>query len=68
MKRTGIRKLALNKETLRRLVADDLSRVAGGRGGCCTYRYSGCVAAPTATCGATDECNETVLCDTNGCL
>lgn len=62
MKRTGIRKLELNKETLRRLVADDLVRVGGGRLSCCTYRYSGCIAG-------SDDCPtvDTFLCDSKHC-
>lgn len=67
MKRTGIRKLALNRETLRRLVADDLVRVAGGRLTCCTYGYSGCVGGPSGEC-TTSDCWDTLRCDSNCCL
>lgn len=60
MKRTGIRKLALKRETVRRLAAGDLARVAGGLLTCCTYGYSGCKAGPTDGCG-------TDCCDSGGC-
>lgn len=61
MKRTGIRRLALRRETLRRLATDDLARVAGGRLTCCTYGYSGCRNPETDDC--TGGGNDTV-CDT----
>jgi hypothetical protein len=68
MKRNGIRRLALNKETLRRLAADDLSRVAGGRGTCCTYGYSGCAGVPTVECWTAGCDDYTGQCDSNCCL
>lgn len=60
MKRLDVRKLALKRETLRRLVAGDLARIAGGLQTCCTYGYSGC-RDPDTTLGAT------VQCDSEGC-
>lgn len=50
MKRTVTRKLTLKRETLRRLRADDLARVAGGYLTCCTYGYSGCRGPETGEC------------------
>lgn len=60
MKRTGIRKLALKRETVRRLAASDLARVAGGLLTCCTYGYSGCKGIPTDGCF-------TEPCESGGC-
>lgn len=56
MKRTGERRrLAIKRETLRRLGAGDLGHVAGGRATCCTYNASGCQGGPTGGC-ITDDC------------
>jgi len=56
MKRTGERRrLAIKRETLRRLQTNDLNRVAGGRLTFCTYGVSGCQGGPTGGC-ITDEC------------
>ena len=66
MNRIRIRRLAINRETLRRLVADDLQFVAGGRGGCCTFGNSGCHGTPE-----TNVClpgvGVTAKCDSNAC-
>jgi hypothetical protein len=67
MKRTGIRKLAIKRETLRRLVDHDLGRVAGGLLTICTYRYSGCVGDQSDVC-PTEECWNSLKCDSNCCL
>jgi len=50
MKRTGTRRLSIKRETLRRLIANDLAQVAGGRGTCCTYALSGCAGVPSGVC------------------
>ena len=66
MKRTDIRRLAIKRETLRRLVDGDLRLVAGGRGGCCTFGHSGCHGEPD-----TDQCTPgggtSTKCDSNAC-
>ena len=65
MKRTGIRKLAIKRETVRWLAASDLWQVAGGRQTCCTYGNSGCQGGPE-----TDHCPptiQTLKCDSNCC-
>lgn len=49
------RKLALKRETLRRLSARDLGRAAGG-----SYGF-------TEDCGDTVACAESAGCDTTGC-
>ncbi len=49
MKRTGTRRLAINRETLRRLGAGELAQVAGGRLTGCTYKISGCQGCPQTT-------------------
>ncbi len=72
MKKNGERRrLAIKRETLRRLAADDLHRVAGGRLNFCTYGVSGCQGGPTSGC-ITDDCGETRWCgtgdDTNCCI
>jgi len=46
MKRTSTRRLAINRETLRRLGAGELAHVAGGRLTGCTYKLSGCQGVP----------------------
>ena len=61
MKRDGERRrLAIKRETLRRLAAGELDQVAGGLLRFCTYHVSGCVGEPTGGC-LTDDC------DTCGC-
>jgi len=66
MKRTGTRKLSIKRETLRRLVADQLAKVAGGRATCCTYDHTGCAGGPE-----TDNCppptNDSLRCESNCC-
>ena len=45
MKKTAMRKLTLGKDTLTKLGADSLAKVAGGLSGkvsCITYRASAC--------------------------
>jgi hypothetical protein len=65
MKRTGIRKLAIKRETVRWLAASDLWQVAGGRLTCCTYWHSGCQGEPnTHTCAPGEQTNK---CDSNCC-
>lgn len=55
------RKLSIRSETLRRLSADRLARVAGGViGERCTYEQTGCGPAETALCG-------TMYCETGQC-
>lgn len=49
MKRTG-RRLAIKRETLRRLVSGELDRVAGGLLTICTYERSGCRGEPSGEC------------------
>lgn len=51
MKGTGKRRLSLRRETLRRLAAGDLGRVAGGKVGVrCTYEQTGCAYNETKEC------------------
>ena len=66
MKRTSTRRLSIKRETLRRLIANELAQVAGGRGTCCTYAHSGCAGGPdtTSQCAPTIE---TIKCDSNCC-
>lgn len=65
MNRKATRRLAINRETLRRLVADDLLQVVGARGGCCTFGHTGCHGTPeTEGCAPTVH---TVKCDSNCC-
>ena len=59
MKRPERRRLGIKRETLRRLAAGELDKVAGGRLGFCTYRVSGCLGGPT------DDC--TNVCWTDAC-
>jgi hypothetical protein len=57
------RRLTLKRETLRRLGAGELQRVAGGRIGFCTYNASTCQGGPTGGCwtedcqGPSEDCN-----------
>ena len=70
MKRTTKRtRLVIRRETLRRLVADDLVQVAGGRfnNNWCTYAASGCQGGPTGGC-LSEDCTDTVKCETQCCL
>ena len=67
MNGTYRRRLAIKRETLRRLAAGDLSQVAGGRARCCTYGVSGCQGNPnTDTCSPpeidTKQCGDSNCC------
>lgn len=58
MKRSG-KRLAIRRETLRRLANGELGRVAGGRITLCTYERSGCAGTcNTLTCGTWVETGE----------
>ena len=56
------RRLAIRRETLRRLAAGDLTQAAGGLFRFCTYHVSGCVGVPTGGC-YTEDCDS---CDCGG--
>jgi hypothetical protein len=66
MSRSNRPKLALRKETLRKLAAGDLGRVAGGLIARCTYERSGCYGGQDTRFCATVVC-ETDCCDSNMC-
>jgi hypothetical protein len=68
MNRTGERRrLAIKRETLRRLANGELTQVAGGHARVCTNDYSGCGGGPTGGC-LSEECTVTLRCDTNCCF
>ena len=67
MNRSGRRRLAIKRETLRRLAAGELIQVIGGKGRECTYGVSGCQGEPQTHnhCSPqtnTAECEESVCC------
>jgi len=67
MQRTGERRrLAIKRETLRRLASGELEQVAGGRATVCTNNFSGCPGGPTGGC-LSEDCTVTLKCDSNCC-
>jgi hypothetical protein len=56
MSGNGRRRLVLKRETLRRIAAGDLGRVAGGLLNLCTYGPSTCQGGPSGGQCYTDDC------------